>query len=602
MPKLNGPAAENLILDPRLVHSTGGWWDEVFYSEDYGGAPAPSIVADTGFNWQRLTYTGQAGDTGKMAAWYSRDYAGTPGETATIALEVKGTLTNGGCSLAIFAYNGVTELDNTTVAVAPAVAAAVHSATLLLPATTTRVVWQVIVNGSTDAVAFDLSFGKPILTKTEDVVPWFCGASDGCAWSGTADASSSTRPANVLSYRRRFTHWAQGTIAGRFVPVWDPTSGAWAAPPFETLINLGKSEYAGNGVGIFFYADGNPLMLMEDIYTVGHDWTTVATDWLPGSVNVFVATWENLVGHNLWLNGIVDAADQAMDLAVWPGSSLVHVGMGLGGYGWFPGYLGPFIVSEEVKSAGWRQQIMARTGAAFLDPDRLFRDFCSDGDLLIPLATDTAAAMKGRNPYLDPLDGDYLLACDGNSLTYGYGATPGVDAYPDVVMASLPGSWDLLRPKISGDSTGGLIAKAPTWIDPFLARTKPYAKTILVFMEGTNNMNGATTPAEELAYWHTYCDARRAAGWDKIVVMTVLPASVAQRGAGWEAKRTDFNALLRAGYTDFADVLVDIGAHAVIGLEATTADGTYYVDGLHLTAAGYAIVGGMVEPVIETFL
>ena len=210
--------------------------------------------------------------------------------------------------------------------------------------------------------------------------------------------------------------------------------------------------------------------------------------------------------------------------------------------------------------------------------------------------------MKGRNPYLDPLDGDYLLACDGNSLTYGYGATPGVDAYPDVVMASLPGSWDLLRPKISGDSTGGLIAKAPTWIDPFLARTKPYAKTILVFMEGTNNMNGATTPAEELAYWHTYCDARRAAGWDKIVVMTVLPASVAQRGAGWEAKRTDFNALLRAGYTDFADVLVDIGAHAVIGLEATTADGTYYVDGLHLTAAGYAIVGGMVEPVIETFL
>jgi lysophospholipase L1-like esterase len=84
-----------------------------------------------------------------------------------------------------------------------------------------------------------------------------------------------------------------------------------------------------------------------------------------------------------------------------------------------------------------------------------------------------------------------------------------------------------------------------------------------------------------------------------VVICTVLPHG---RSAAFYQARNALNAELRAHWRSFADALADVGADKTIGADGAETDATYYRDTVHLTAAGYAIVAGVVADAIRRLL
>lgn len=139
---------------------------------------------------------------------------------------------------------------------------------------------------------------------------------------------------------------------------------------------------------------------------------------------------------------------------------------------------------------------------------------------------------------------------------------------------------------VSGDGIDNLIARQATTN----ALVRP-GKNILVVWVGVNDNTGKTAQQiyDKIVI---YCNAARAAGWNKIVLNTEIDASP----VGWTAKYQALNVLIAADHS-FVDGVADLGARAE--LQDNTNE-TYYLaaDHLHLTAAGYAVVRDVVAPVI----
>lgn len=91
-----------------------------------------------------------------------------------------------------------------------------------------------------------------------------------------------------------------------------------------------------------------------------------------------------------------------------------------------------------------------------------------------------------------------------------------------------------------------------------------------------------------------YCLDRQATGW-KVVVASV-PAFNQAYGA--ETRRLAYNALIAGGWAGFADGFVDLGSDATIGVTSAELNATYFIDQVHLTAAGYAIFATLFDPVV----
>ena len=125
-----------------------------------------------------------------------------------------------------------------------------------------------------------------------------------------------------------------------------------------------------------------------------------------------------------------------------------------------------------------------------------------------------------------------------------------------------------------------------------------FGSNIMVAWELGNDIvtNGADA-ATAVANFVTYCNNRKAAGWNKIIALTITPRTT----AGFNAVRNAANQLMRDYVSPPWDALVDVGADATIGPDAA-ASGPYYQDGIHLTMAGYAIVAALVAPVLNAML
>ncbi len=90
--------------------------------------------------------------------------------------------------------------------------------------------------------------------------------------------------------------------------------------------------------------------------------------------------------------------------------------------------------------------------------------------------------------------------------------------------------------------------------------------------------------------------AAQAAGFTKIVTSTILPRTNFNVGTGNFRVdcRNYYNSLLIAGAVANGYVVADIGS---IPQLQNTADLTYFLpDGIHLTAAGYALVEAVRKP------
>ena len=232
-----------------------------------------------------------------------------------------------------------------------------------------------------------------------------------------------------------------------------------------------------------------------------------------------------------------------------------------------------------------------------------------------------------------------LVVCDGNSLTFGAGATRGTSDYPALLTNLLnptmppmpwsgnqalsgPSPWFVANTGILGEtcgpvggaSDGGMIAQAPTRIDPVYGGA--WRNCICVAWEVRNDIVAYATvnptwsadqlAVQALANLRTYCLARRAAGW-RVITLPTVPMTL---GAIWtatmEAARLLADQMLLEVWPGFADAVpLAMWADARIQFDARSATwpNTYWSsDNTHLNAAGNQIIAGYVYQAIANLL
>ena len=181
-----------------------------------------------------------------------------------------------------------------------------------------------------------------------------------------------------------------------------------------------------------------------------------------------------------------------------------------------------------------------------------------------------------------------LINFVGDSRTGGAKGWMGIAAEGSVLTGIFAfNKYGIMNDGVAGDTTANIIARATTTN----ARIKTQLNNILVYWAG---VNGTQTGQEKYDNVKAYCIAARAAGWNKIVLCTEIDA---QSNMDWHNTYwAEFNALIAAD-NSFADVVADLGARTELQ-DAT--DLTYYnADKIHLTVAGYKIVGEVVATALD---
>ncbi len=189
-----------------------------------------------------------------------------------------------------------------------------------------------------------------------------------------------------------------------------------------------------------------------------------------------------------------------------------------------------------------------------------------------------------------------LLVCDGNSLTWMSNSYP---SQIEPLLESMGVHTRVVNRGIGGDTTEGMILDAPRDVDPFYSSM--YEDNIVVVWEGPNDIYYNDDGAAAYQRLVTCCRARKAAGF-KVVILTVLPCSSPSYPADFNTQRAVCNSLIRANWPTFADALADVAADNRIGDDGDSDNATYYVDRLHMTTAGYAIVTGIVLDALREIL
>jgi lysophospholipase L1-like esterase len=126
------------------------------------------------------------------------------------------------------------------------------------------------------------------------------------------------------------------------------------------------------------------------------------------------------------------------------------------------------------------------------------------------------------------------------------------------------------------------------------ATVDPYARPggIAIIFGGTNDVGGLT-PAQIVANLHTWCDDRKAAGFEKTLVCTLPPSNYFTY-----AQVTAVNDDIDDHWAEFADGVIDIAADPNIGYAGAEDDTTYFPDGIHLNEAGCRIVAELARDAI----
>lgn len=201
---------------------------------------------------------------------------------------------------------------------------------------------------------------------------------------------------------------------------------------------------------------------------------------------------------------------------------------------------------------------------------------------------------------------DYGLNSTGSGPQigfYGDSLTAGSDgAHPPDYYITLP-AWggEIFTKQTAGVPSRTLIDMSnaiATDLTPNFAQAS--GMNIVVLWGGINDIGQGASPQE--AYSRLVALARhlRWLGW-QVFVCTLTSAK------NYETQREAFNALVYASWRLFADNLVDLAGNTLIGADGAWANGTYFQTtgdaiGIHLTDAGYAIVGGIEQAAICGYL
>lgn len=227
-------------------------------------------------------------------------------------------------------------------------------------------------------------------------------------------------------------------------------------------------------------------------------------------------------------------------------------------------------------------------------------------------------------------EGDSITAMDdvGNRLSYGFLAAgltssqvPGAGVFGSSsynYFTFMNGNTVCLNRATGGLKLSDMSARASTWIDSLLStplnpplsswiNTRPTRNNILCLMAGTNA--DTVDPNTHISNVLTYTNARRTAGWNKIIVCPIF-------------SRTDGAWIGTPGSTTFDTTFVIpydssivsnpsvVGADAVPRFDQITQlasagaanSATYFADMVHPTAAGYALTPNVFQTALNSVL
>jgi hypothetical protein len=575
------PAATNYCANPSFELDTDsdgradGWST---WASSIGGTPVftrVSALRGQGSYAQHLSYTGVAGDSDaalRCITDTSEVDSVAPGDVLTVSVDLLGSLSG---TLAVIEVvwlkadgSSIISIDAGSGIDPTATVDRYSHTTAAAPALASRFRVGVLFPGIAEGDTVDASIDDVLVEKSSVLTLYFDGSYPDCAWTGTANASTSTRTASDLQYSSTGFFGEEMTVAGR-------TSQLTTGDLNRTLFRDGNSTVIfGGGWGqqwrvVLNYGDTASVQLNKayavgDVITYVGRYTTTTLD--------------------LSVNG-TDATQVAHALGAPTG-----VGAALGPDGAYYGYVGPLLVSPTRKSDAWVAAIQADNGAALSNLAQLFSAFMAVGDVLFPWGGDSVGFVKtsgGSDPFEDA-----TLAFDGNSLTVGYGSTEGHD-YASLVVAALD-TPVLNCVKVNAAEGGEHVhdlhgATVDAAYDPSAAHN------ICTVLCGQLDEEA---PAVTVAALAAYCAARQVTGWQ--VVICTLPSYE------WELEaahvRTEINTLIRSGYAGWADALADLAADARIGDDGDYLDGDYFLDDIHLIDAGYAIIAGIVKTAIGGLL
>ena len=217
-------------------------------------------------------------------------------------------------------------------------------------------------------------------------VPYWDGSYPGCAWSGTANASTSTRSASDLQFSRTspFTLFTQaaGTWACRFAPLFASS----ASPSNIPLLGISRSGTPSMCIRLTANANNIGLVQYDGASFQGN---TAATSYTAGSLNSAVGRWG---GGKIDTDVNGTGATQA-DLTITPTPDTdMRIGGNDGSEGASRSYVGPVVLSPTRWSDADKTSFQANQAALWSDVAALYnwlKDHGYANSLILPLQSDS---------------------------------------------------------------------------------------------------------------------------------------------------------------------------------------------------------------------
>lgn len=171
------------------------------------------------------------------------------------------------------------------------------------------------------------------------------------------------------------------------------------------------------------------------------------------------------------------------------------------------------------------------------------------------------------------------LAFEGDSITAGFSVTS-LRSFANMYGATANLAVTSSRIEGAAPSLANRVATLDALIDPT-------RRNVLVVMTG-NDLFFGDSVSTMLGKMSSYLDARYAAGWQYIIIWTILPRTAAA-APGFNALRNTANTTIRTWVGTHCDVVVDFDL-TTMGPDAAASDTSLYGDGVHPTLAGQRLL------------
>lgn len=185
---------------------------------------------------------------------------------------------------------------------------------------------------------------------------------------------------------------------------------------------------------------------------------------------------------------------------------------------------------------------------------------------------------------IPPVTAKTVVVLDGNSLM------PGVAA---PLQKLLGDGYEVRNVAIAGQTTLDMLINSK---DVDVNLNSP--NVVLVAWELRNDMlANDRMPVSAVDVLQTYCQDRKKAGFQKILVMNTIKSTKTGWGGAWnDITHEQVNAQLQKRWSNFADGLIDVAA--VPALSDPSYLAYFLPDGTHLTSDGHAAAAAAIAKAI----